>query len=70
MTSTTSKTYPLFFIGNPLLDIQVSNGEALLSKYGLKANDAVLANEEQQAMYVSVYWAVIIFLMNKIDMMR
>lgn len=33
-----------------LLDMQVRNGEALLEKYGLKANDAVLANEQQQAM--------------------
>jgi hypothetical protein len=28
------------------LDIQVSNGEALLKKYDLKANDAILADEK------------------------
>lgn len=36
----------LFCIGNPLLDVQVTNGEALLAKYGLKANDAILAEEK------------------------
>jgi adenosine kinase len=41
-----TQTYPLFFIGNPLLDIQVTNGEELLKKYNLKANDAILAGEE------------------------
>ena len=31
---------------NPLLDIQVTNGEELLKKYDLKANDAILAEEK------------------------
>jgi len=31
-------------MGNPLLDMQVNNGEALLEKYKLKANDAILAS--------------------------
>jgi adenosine kinase len=39
-------TYPLFCIGNPLLDIQVTNAEELLNKYNLKANDAILAEEK------------------------
>jgi adenosine kinase len=30
-------------MGNPLLDMQVTNGETLLEKYKLKANDAILA---------------------------
>lgn len=47
-------SYSLFCLGNPLLDMQVRNGEALLEKYDLKANDAVLANEKQAAMYVAI----------------
>lgn len=38
--------YQLFSIGNPLLDIQVSNGEEYLKKYDLKANDAILAESK------------------------
>jgi adenosine kinase len=48
----TSQTYELFCIGNPLLDIQVTKGEALLKKYNLKANDAILASDEHLPMYV------------------
>ena len=40
-------------MGNPLLDMQVTNGEQLLEKYKLKANDAILAGAEQDGMYVS-----------------
>ncbi|KZT54680.1 adenosine kinase [Calocera cornea HHB12733] len=43
--------YSLFAMGNPLLDMQVTQGEPLLEKYGLKANDAVLANEQQLGIY-------------------
>lgn len=44
-------THPLLFcMGNPLLDLQVSNGEALLKKYDLKANDAILADEKHMGM--------------------
>lgn len=39
-------------MGNPLLDIQVTNGEAILKKYDLKDNDAILAEEKHQPMYV------------------
>jgi len=46
-----SQTYPLFCMGNPLLDIQVFNGEELLKKYDLKANDAVLAEEKHMPLY-------------------
>ena len=45
------KNFPLFCIGNPLLDIQVTNGEKLLEKYNLKANDAILASPEQMSMW-------------------
>ena len=38
-------------MGNPLLDMQVMNGEKLIKKYGLKANDAILAKEEHAGMY-------------------
>jgi len=43
--------YSLFVMGNPLLDIQVRNGEKLLEKYGLKANDAILAEDKHQPLY-------------------
>ena len=46
-------SYSLFCLGNPLLDMQVRDGEALLEKYELKANDAILAGEKQAPMYVS-----------------
>lgn len=38
-------------MGNPLLDMQVVNGEELLKKYNLKANDAILAGKEHEGMY-------------------
>jgi len=38
-------------MGNALLDILVTNGEELLQKYGLKANDAILAEEKHCAIY-------------------
>ncbi|KDQ62877.1 hypothetical protein JAAARDRAFT_168161 [Jaapia argillacea MUCL 33604] len=41
----------LFCIGNPLLDMQVTNGEELLKKYDLKANDAILAEEKHSSIY-------------------
>lgn len=47
-----SETYPLFCMGNPLLDMQVRDGEALLKKYELKANDAILAGPEHYPMCV------------------
>ncbi|KAF4611957.1 hypothetical protein D9613_004301 [Agrocybe pediades] len=44
-------SYKLFCMGNPLLDMQVRNGEQLLEKYNLKANDAILADEKQAEIY-------------------
>ena len=49
--STANSSYQLLCIGNPLLDMQTSNGEALLEKYKLKANDAILASPEHVELY-------------------
>ena len=45
-------SYQLFCMGNPLLDMQVRDGEELLKKYGLKSNDAILAEEKHLPMFV------------------
>lgn len=45
-------SYSLFCMGNPLLDMQVTNGEELLKKYELKANDAILAEEKHNTLLV------------------
>jgi adenosine kinase len=42
----------LFCMGNPLLDIQVTNGEQLLKKYSLNENDAILADEKHLPMCI------------------
>ncbi|KAF8517409.1 Ribokinase-like protein [Hysterangium stoloniferum] len=49
-----SPSYSLFAMGNPLLDIQVRNGEALLEKYTLKSNDAILASESHAPIYEEI----------------
>ncbi|KAG8943341.1 adenosine kinase, partial [Tulasnella sp. 408] len=46
----TPTSYPLFCMGNPLLDMQVKS-EKLLQKYNLKANDAILASKEHMPIY-------------------
>ncbi|KZP15644.1 Ribokinase-like protein [Athelia psychrophila] len=46
-----TQTYPLFVIGNPLLDIVVPNGDEILKKYELNANDAILAEEKHKSIY-------------------
>ncbi|KAN0060343.1 adenosine kinase [Thecaphora frezii] len=43
--------FELVAMGNPLLDMQIRNGEAVLEKYNLKANDAILASPEQLSIY-------------------
>ncbi|KAL2681802.1 carbohydrate kinase PfkB [Phyllosticta citricarpa] len=43
--------YELLCLENPLLDIQAVGNEALLEKYGLKANDAILAEEKHLGLY-------------------
>ncbi|KAL2108218.1 hypothetical protein VUR80DRAFT_4110 [Thermomyces stellatus] len=45
------KEYALFCLENPLLDIQAVGDEALLKKYNLKANDAILAEESHLGIY-------------------
>ncbi|KAJ7757572.1 Ribokinase-like protein [Mycena metata] len=47
-------SYSLFCIGNPLLDMQVTQGEALLAKYELKANDAILAEDKHAPIYAEL----------------
>ncbi len=47
-----AETVQLFALGNPLLDMQVTNGEELLKKYDLKSNDAILVEEKHKPMYV------------------
>jgi adenosine kinase len=42
--------YSLFVMGNPLLDIQVRDGEKLLEKYDLKADNAILAEDKHLPM--------------------
>ncbi|KAJ9152100.1 Ribokinase-like protein [Pleurostoma richardsiae] len=46
-----SKEYRLLCLENPLLDIQAIGNEALLEKYGLKANDAILAEPKHLGIY-------------------
>ncbi|KAL2219843.1 Ribokinase-like protein [Thermoascus aurantiacus ATCC 26904] len=43
--------YPLLCLENPLLDIQGVGDAALLQKYGLKDNDAILAEEKHMGLY-------------------
>lgn len=44
-------TTSLFCMGNPLLDISCTVDEAVLAKYELKANDAILAEEKHHPLY-------------------
>lgn len=53
------KSYSLFCLGNPLLDIQVTNGEELLKKYKLNPNDAILAAKEHLPM--SLTFLILLF---------
>ena len=50
-------------MGNPLLDMQVTDGEELLKKYKLNANDAILAGEEQAEMCVLQGFLSLFFLL-------
>jgi len=43
--------FELLCLENPLLDIQGQGDEKLLEKYGLKANDAILAEEKHMGLY-------------------
>ncbi|KAH0837829.1 RNA dependent RNA polymerase-domain-containing protein [Lanmaoa asiatica] len=44
----------IFCLGNPLLDVQVRDGEAVLKKYDLVANNAILAEEKHQPIYEEI----------------
>ncbi|CAF9904721.1 adenosine kinase [Imshaugia aleurites] len=46
-----TQAYALLCLENPLLDIQGQGDEAMLAKYGLKPNDAILAEEKHMALY-------------------
>ncbi|UKZ80733.1 hypothetical protein TrVFT333_008497 [Trichoderma virens FT-333] len=45
------KEYALVCLENPLLDIQAVGDQALLDKYSLKANDAILAEDKHKPIY-------------------
>lgn len=45
------KEYALLCLENPLLDIQAQGNTALLEKYGLKPNDAILAEDKHKGIY-------------------
>lgn len=49
-TIMSARNYSCFFLGNPLLDMQVTGGEKLLEKYELKSNDAILAEDKHSPM--------------------
>ncbi|KAI0202260.1 adenosine kinase [Astrocystis sublimbata] len=46
-----NKQFSLLCLENPLLDIQAFANEDILNKYGLKANDAILAEEKHLPLY-------------------
>src|SRR5687768_16541831 len=46
-----SSQYIFLGIANPLLDISARVDPALLNKYNLKSNDAILAGEEHKPLY-------------------
>jgi len=51
MSSTELSDGILFGMGNPLLDICAHGDQEFLDKYGMKANDAILAEEKHMPMY-------------------
>ncbi|KAK9462070.1 Ribokinase-like protein [Lipomyces oligophaga] len=46
--------YKLFCLGNPLLDIIAVVPTTILEKYGLKSNDAILAEEKDMSIYAEI----------------
>lgn len=50
-TMASTGKFELLCLENPLLDIQGQGDEKLLEKYGLKANDAILAEEKHMGLY-------------------
>ncbi len=51
---TQTHSYALLGIENPLLDISAVVDAALLEKYKLKANDAILAGDEHKPLYADL----------------
>ncbi|KAI8622137.1 adenosine kinase b [Chytriomyces sp. MP71] len=49
--SADSRTYPLLFLGQPLLDISAHVDPLLLEKYALKPNDMILAEERHKSLF-------------------
>ena len=48
---------PLIFVmGHPLLDMQVTDGEPLLKKYGLQPNDGIQAEDRHMSMYACIFF--------------
>ncbi|KAI5819861.1 adenosine kinase-like protein [Pyronema omphalodes] len=47
--------YPLFCLGNPLLDIQATCDESMLKKYNLDPNGIVLVQKEDEPKYQGIY---------------
>ncbi|KAF8555108.1 Ribokinase-like protein [Imleria badia] len=47
-------TYQIFCMGNPLLDVQVRDGEALLKKYDLQTNNAIRASDKHEPIYEEI----------------
>lgn len=47
-------SYPLVCLGNPLLDLQVDVDAEYLAKYGLNADDAILAEEKHMPVFTDV----------------
>ncbi|KAG9891856.1 Ribokinase-like protein, partial [Aureobasidium melanogenum] len=50
-----SGQYEILCLENPLLDIQAVGDEKLLQKYGLKSNDAILAEEKHMGLYEDLF---------------
>nr|POF24067.1 adenosine kinase [Quercus suber] len=48
-------SYELLCLENPLLDVSIHADEALLQKYGLKANDAILAEDKHKPLYDELF---------------
>lgn len=47
-------SFPLVCLGNPLLDLQCNVDTSILTKYDLKANDAILADEKHLPLFSEV----------------
>lgn len=54
--------YVLFGIENPLLDISAVVKPELLTKYGLKANDAILAEDKHKQIYTDILEYPVVYL--------